>query len=290
MDIENQYNHLLAMTAGWLPIVLQYSGRVLLALLTLAIGWWLINKVSAKASGLAAHHGADPALLSFLGSLVSIILKILLAVSAASMIGIATTSFVAIIGAAGLAVGLALQGSLSNFAGGVLILTFRPFRVGEFIEAQGVMGTVNSIQIFHTILLTGDNKTVTIPNGNLSNGIITNYSRQPKRKVIFDVGVDYEADLQKGREVLLALAEDSRVHRDPAAEVVVSALGDSAITLSLRFWTDSGDYWPLMFMLNEQVRDRLGAVGIGIPFPQRVVHFANTAPVAEAQGESSPAA
>jgi small conductance mechanosensitive channel len=164
-----------------------------------------------------------------------------------------------------------LQGSLANFAGGVLILLFRPFKIGDWIEAQGVSGTVDSIQIFHTVLRTGDNKTVIVPNGNLSNGIITNYNRQPTRKVVFDVGVDYEADLQKVREVLLALADDPRVLKEPAPVVVVTALGDSAITMSLRVWVNTPDYWDVLFMLNEHSRDRLKAQGVDIPFPQRVV-------------------
>ena len=187
------------------------------------------------------------------------------------MIGIQTTSFVAAIGAAGLAIGLALQGSLANFAGGVLILLFRPFKIGDWIEAQSVSGTVDSIQIFHTVLRTSDNKTVIVPNGNLSNGIITNYNRQPTRKVVFDVGVDYEADLQKVREVLLALADDPRVLKEPAPAVVVTALGDSAITMSLRVWVDTPNYWDVLFMFNEHARDRLKAQGVDIPFPQRVV-------------------
>jgi small conductance mechanosensitive channel len=280
MDFSTQFDRLLKASEAWLPILLQYTAQLLLALITLAIGWWVINKVTNNMARLLKARRVDAELLGFVGSLANIVLKVLLAVSVASMIGIATTSFVAVIGAAGLAVGLALQGSLANFAGGVLILMFRPYRVGEFIETQGVMGTVESVQIFHTILLTGDNKTVTIPNGTLSNGIITNYSRQPKRKVIFNVGVDYEANLQKGREMLLKLTEDPRVHHDPAPEVVVSELGDSAITLSLRFWTNSGDYWPLMFMLNERARDQLAEVGIGIPFPQRVVHMVSEKPPA----------
>ena len=213
----------------------------------------------------------DITLQGFISSLANIILKVLLIVSVASMIGIQTTSFVAAIGAAGLAIGLALQGSLANFAGGVLILLFRPFKIGDWIEAQGVSGTVDSIQIFHTVLRTGDNKTVIVPNGNLSNGIITNYNRQPTRKVVFDVGVDYEADLQKVREVLLALADDPRVLKQPAPVVVVTALGDSAITMSLRVWVNTPDYWDVLFMLNEHSRDRLKAEGIDIPFPQRVV-------------------
>ena len=148
---------------------------------------------------------------------------------------------------------------------------FRPFRIGDWIEAQGTSGTVDSIQIFHTVLRTGDNKTVIIPNGSLSNGLITNTNRQPTRKVVFDVGVDYEADLQKAREVLLELAKDPRVLADPAPAAVVSTLGDSSITVSLRVWTKTSDYWDVMFMFNELARDRLKGAGIDIPFPQRVI-------------------
>ncbi|WP_425335643.1 mechanosensitive ion channel family protein [Pseudomonas helleri] len=252
-------------------MIMEYGSRVLLALVTLAVGWWLINRLTVKIGQLLALRKADLALQGFISSLANIILKILLVVSVASMIGIQTTSFVAAIGAAGLAIGLALQGSLANFAGGVLILLFRPFKIGDWIEAQSVSGTVDSIQIFHTVLRTGDNKTVIVPNGNLSNGIITNYNRQPTRKVVFDVGVDYEADLQKVREVLLALADDPRVLKDPAPVVVVTTLGDSAITMSLRVWVDTPNYWDVMFMFNEHARDRLKAEGVDIPFPQRVV-------------------
>ncbi|WP_408004495.1 MULTISPECIES: mechanosensitive ion channel family protein [Pseudomonas] len=258
---------------------MEYGSRLLLALLTLAIGWWVINKVTYRLGKLLALRNADLALQGFISSLVNIILKILLVVSVASMIGIETTSFVAAIGAAGLAIGLALQGSLANFAGGVLILLFRPFRLGDWIEAQGVAGTVDSIQIFHTVLRTGDNKTVILPNGSLSNGIITNTNRQPTRKVVFDVGVDYEADLQKARQVLLDLAKDPRIHQDPAPQAVVSLLGDSSITLSLRVWVNTGDYWDVMFMLNEHARDRLKAEGIDIPFPQRVIRVVQEAAV-----------
>lgn len=250
---------------------MEYGSRVLLAVITLGIGWWLINKVTQKLGGLLALRNADLALQGFISSLANIILKVLLIVSVASMIGVETTSFVAAIGAAGLAIGLALQGSLANFAGGVLILLFRPFRIGDWIEAQGVAGTVDSIQIFHTVLRTGDNKTVIMPNGNLSNGIITNTNRQPTRKVVFDVGVDYEADLQTARQVLLDLAKDERVMQDPAPQAVVSTLGDSSITVSLRVWVKTADYWDVMFMLNELSRDRLKAAGIDIPFPQRVI-------------------
>jgi len=271
MDLNAEVDNLVKASQAWIPMIMEYGSRVLLAVITLAIGWWLINKVTPKLGGLLALRNADLALQGFISSLANIILKVLLIVSVASMIGVETTSFVAAIGAAGLAIGLALQGSLANFAGGVLILLFRPFRIGDWIEAQGVAGTVDSIQIFHTVLRTGDNKTIIVPNGNLSNGIITNTNRQPTRKVVFDVGVDYEADLQKARQVLLDLAKDERVLQDPAPQAVISTLGDSSITVSLRVWVKTADYWDVMFMFNEQSRDRLKAAGIDIPFPQRVI-------------------
>jgi small conductance mechanosensitive channel len=271
MDLNTEVDNLVKASQAWIPMIMEYGSRVLLAVITLAIGWWLINKVTQKLGGLLALRNADLALQGFISSLANIILKVLLIVSVASMIGVETTSFVAAIGAAGLAIGLALQGSLANFAGGVLILLFRPFRIGDWIEAQGVAGTVDSIQIFHTVLRTGDNKTIIVPNGNLSNGIITNTNRQPTRKVVFDVGVDYEADLQKAREVLLELAQDPRVLADPAPQAVVSTLGDSSITLSLRVWVKTADYWDVMFMFNEQSRDRLKTAGVDVPLPQRMI-------------------
>ena len=270
MDLNAEVDQLVRQSQTWVPLIMEYGSRLLLALLTLAIGWWIINKLSARLGKLVGLR-ADAALQGFISTLANIVLKVLLMVSVASMIGIETTSFVAAIGAAGLAIGLALQGSLANFAGGVLILMFRPFRIGDWIEAQGVSGTVDSIQIFHTVLRTGDNKTVIMPNGSLSNGIITNTNRQPTRKVVFDVGVDYEADLQKARNVLLELAQDPRVLSDPAPQAVISTLGDSSITVSLRLWVKTADYWDVMFMLNEHARDRLKAEGIDIPFPQRVI-------------------
>ena len=277
MDLNTEVDQLIKASEAWIPMIMEYGSRVLLALVTLAIGWWLINRVTSKLAHLLALRKADQALQGFISNLANIILKILLVVSVASMIGIQTTSFVAAIGAAGLAIGLALQGSLANFAGGVLILLFRPFKIGDWIEAQGVSGTVDSIQIFHTVLRTGDNKTVIVPNGNLSNGIITNYNRQPTRKVVFDVGVDYDADLQKVREVLLTLADDPRVLKDPEPVAVVTALGDSAITVSLRVWVNTPDYWDVLFMFNERSRDRLKAAGVDFPFPQRVIRVVQEA-------------
>ncbi len=271
MDLNAEVDHLVQASQAWIPMVMQYGSRLILALVTLCVGWWLINRLTTNLQKLLALRHIDLALQGFIGSLANIILKILLIVSVASMIGVETTSFVAAIGAAGLAIGLALQGSLANFAGGVLILLFRPFRIGDWIEAQGVAGTVDSIQIFHTVVRTGDNKTVIMPNGNLSNGIITNTNRQPTRKITYDIGIDYDADLQKARAILLDLAKDSRVLETPAPEAVVAALGDSSITVSLRIWVNTGDFGGVTNMLNGEIRDRLRAEGIDIPYPQRVI-------------------
>ncbi|MCW2294091.1 small conductance mechanosensitive channel [Pseudomonas sp. BIGb0408] len=269
--MDMSVDQLVVMSQAWIPVLLQYSGKLTLAIFTLLIGWWLISKLTNKFSALMDGRKVDRALSSFIGSLASIILKVLLIISVASMIGVETTSFIAVIGAAGLAIGLALQGSLANFAGGVLIMLFRPFKAGDFIEAQGVSGSVDYIQIFHTVLRTGDNKVVIVPNGTLSNGIITNHSRQTTRQVLYDVKLDYDADLSKARDVLLALSKDARVHQDPAPVVVVSSLGETSINLSLRMWTSAGDYWPVIFMLNESVRDRLRAEGVELAQPPRMV-------------------
>lgn len=271
MDIDAEIHKLARVSEAWLPLLMEYGGRLALALVTLLIGWWAVNAFTRKLTRLFAFRHADAALESFIGSLANVALKVLLLISVASMIGIETTSFIAAIGAAGLAVGLALQGSLANFAGGVLILLFRPFRIGDWIEAQGVSGTVDSIQIFHTVLRTGDNKTVVVPNGSLSNGIITNTSRQATRQIVFDIKVPYDADLDRARHVLLEMADDPRVLKEPAPVTVVAALGENAITLSLRLWTSNGDFWPVTFRFNEEIRDRLRAVGVDIALPNRIV-------------------
>lgn len=272
--MEMNVDELVKMSEAWLPVVLEYSGNLTLAVITLLIGWWLISRLTSSIGSLLGARKVDRALSSFIGSLVSIVLRILLLISVASMIGVETTSFIAMIGAAGLAIGLALQGSLANFAGGVLIMLFRPFRAGDWIEAQGVSGSVDSIQIFHTTLKTADNKVVIVPNGALSNGHITNYSREPRRRADINIGIDYSSDIKKAREVLLEIAQDPRVHVEPAPVVFVTGLGDSAVNLSLRVWVATGDFWLVTFAFTELAKERLTEAGIGIPFPQRVVHLA----------------
>lgn len=269
MNVEQ----LVKMSEAWFPVVLEYSGKLTLALITLLIGWWLIGKLTRNIGRLLNMRQVDRALSSFICSLAGIVLKVMLLISVASMIGVETTSFIAMIGAAGLAIGLALQGSLANFAGGVLIMLFRPFRAGDWIEAQGVSGSVDSIQIFHTTLKTADNKVVIVPNGSLSNGHITNYSRESTRRVDINLGIDYSSDIKQAREVLLNIAKDPRVRQDPAPVVFVTGLGDSAINLSLRVWVATPDFWPVTFAFTEQAKECLSEAGIGIPFPQRVVHL-----------------
>ncbi len=260
--------------ANWLPLVFQYGSQALLALVTLAVGWWLINRITTMLSNTLRKRKADPMLTGFLGSLSNSLLRILLLLSVAGMIGIETTSFIALVGAAGLAVGLALQGSLANFAGGVLILFLRPFRAGDYIEAQGIAGTVESILIFHTQLRTADNKVIILPNGALSNGSITNYSTKPTRRVDINVSIGYGDDIKHARKVLLELAAaDERVLKDPAAVVYMTSLGDNAVNMSLRMWTKSGDFWGVFFAIQEQTKEAFDREGIVFPYPQRTVHI-----------------
>ncbi|HAB91549.1 MAG TPA: mechanosensitive ion channel protein MscS [Pseudomonas sp.] len=260
--------------ANWLPLLVQYGKHIVFALITLAIGWWLIGRIVSSLGHFMDKRHADPMVTGFLSSLLNALLRVLLLLSVAGMVGIETTSFIALIGAAGLAVGLALQGSLANFAGGVLILFLRPFRAGDYIEAQGTAGTVESIMIFHTILRTADNKVIILPNGSLSNGTITNYSRKPTRRVDINVGIDYTDDIKKARSVLLGLAAaDQRVLKDPAAVVYLTSLGDNSVNLSLRMWTNSADYWGVFFELQEQMKEAFDREGLSFPFPQRTVHI-----------------
>lgn len=262
---------------GWqdqlLPLLVNYGSQLLLALVTLLVGWWLIGRVTRAVQALMQRRSVDPTLHGFISTLVNIGLKALLLISVAGMVGIETTSFIALIGAAGLAVGLALQGSLANFAGGILILVLRPFRVGEYIQAQGVEGTVDNIQIFHTVLKTADNKTVIVPNGTLSNGNIINFSRQPTRRVSIDLRISYGDNVKHARKVLLQLAHaDSRVLKDPPPAVWLAALGESSVDLSLRVWTKTDDYWGVFWGLQEQAKEVFEIEGITIPYPQRTMH------------------
>ena len=257
-----------------MDMLIRYVPSVLLALVVLIVGLWLINRiVKLLAKGLEKRD-TETTLSKFLCSLASVLLKALLLISVASMVGIETTSFIAILGAAGLAIGLALQGSLSNFAGGVLVLLFKPYKVGDFIEAQGVSGTVSEIQIFNTVLKTPDNKVIIIPNGAISNDVITNFSVEETRRVDFVFGIGYEDDIARAKSTLTDLIDqEERALKEPAPQVVLSELADSSVNFTVRVWVNAADYWGVYFDLTEKVKLRFDSEGISIPFPQTDVHL-----------------
>jgi len=253
---------------------MSYGPKLLLAVVVLIIGLWIINRFVRLIRAGMEKSNAEPTLARFLANLSSVGLKALLLISVASMIGIETTSFIAVLGAAGLAVGLALQGSLANFAGGVLVLLFRPYKVGDFVEAQGVTGTVSEIQIFNTIMKTPDNKVIIVPNGSISNGIITNFSMEATRRVDFVFGIGYGDDIAKAKSIIERLVkEDSRTLADPAPLIVVSSLGDSSVNITTRVWVNASDYWGMFFDTTERVKLAFEQEGVSIPFPQRDVHL-----------------
>lgn len=255
-------------------LAMTYGTQLLLAILVLVIGLWVINRFVAITRDTMATRSIDPTLGRFLTNLLNVTFKALLLISVASMIGIATTSFIAILAAAGLAIGLALQGSLANFAGGVLILMFRPFKVGDVIEAQGISGKVAEIQIFNTVIKTPDNKVMIVPNGPISNGIITNYSKEATRRIDFVFGIGYGDDIAQARSVLEGLiAADERILSDPPFLVAVSELADSSVNFTVRVWVNSPDYGSVNFGMTEAVKLAFDRANISIPFPQSDVHI-----------------
>ena len=269
-------NNLQVYTDKAIELAMIYAPKLLLAILTLFIGLWIIKLLNKLLNRALEKANVELSLRKFLSSLTGILLKILLLISVASMVGIATTSFVAIIGAAGLAVGLALQGSLANFAGGVLILLFKPYKVGDYIEAQGYAGSVHSIQIFNTILKTPDNKTIIIPNGAISGGSITNYSVEATRRVDMVFGIGYDDDINKAKMILnRIITSDTRILKEPASMVVLSELADSSVNFTVRVWCNSADYWGIYFDMHERVKTEFDREGISIPYPQRDVHLHN---------------
>lgn len=253
---------------------IEYAPRLALAILTLLIGLWIISGITKLIKISMERSKVDPTLIPFMSSLVSWVLKVLLFISVASMIGIATTSFIAVLGAAGLAIGLALQGSLANFAGGVLVMIFKPYKVGDLIESQGHLGVVKEVQIFNTILIAPQSKQVIIPNGAASNGSIVNYTVEGKIRVDLTVGVSYDADIDKTKAVLMeVLTANDKVMQDPAPFVGVLEMADSSVNFAVRPHCDPKDYWDVFFSVNEAVKKALDKNAISIPFPQRDVHL-----------------
>lgn len=243
------------------------------AIILLIVGIYVIRFINRMIRKFFDKKDYDQSLESFLQSLISIALKIILFVLIITQLGVQSSSLVAIIGAAGLAIGLALQGSLSNFAGGVLILLFKPFKVGDFISAQGVDGTVKEISIFTTKLKTFGNQIAIIPNGQLSNNNIINYNAEDTRRDKIDVGIGYGSNIKIAKDILLAICtETDTILKDPAPEVYVGELADSSVNLTLRFWANNDVFWKAHFHVMEEIKHRFDAEGIEIPFPQRVIH------------------
>jgi small conductance mechanosensitive channel len=272
MEELGNYQEYVEKGINWL---VELIPALLTATLILVIGLWVIRFINKMVSRFFDHKDYDPALESFLQSFISIALKILLFVVVITQLGVKSTSLVAIIGAAGLAIGLALQGSLANFAGGVLILLFKPFKVGDFISAEGVDGTVKEINIFYTKLNTFGNQLAIVPNGSLSNNNIVNYSAEDTRRDKITAGIGYDSDIKKAKDILLKICEEyETILKNPAPEVFVAELGDSSVNLSLRFWARNEHFWAAHWHVMEEMKLRFDAAGIDIPYPQRVIHKA----------------
>ena len=266
MDLSN-------LSAKVYELLTVYGIKVLAAIVIFIVGRWIAKGFRKLVRKVMDNRKIDPTIVGFVGNLTYILLLTFFVVAALGQLGIQTTSFIAILGAAGLAIGLALQGSLANFAAGFLMIIFRPFKVGDYIEGAGTAGTVEQIQIFTTQLKTPDNKTVIIPNSKLTADNIVNYTAKGTRRMDMIVGIGYESDIDKAREILEELVtNDDRVLKDPPHTIAVAELADSSVNFVVRPWVNVPDYWSLWFDLTELVKKRFDEAGISIPFPQRDVH------------------
>lgn len=254
-------------------LAITYGLKLLGAILALIVGFWLVGRLKSALVRLMERRDVEPSLRSFLKSFLSVALKILVIITVLGMVGVQMTSFIAMLGAAGLAIGLALQGTLQNVAGGVIILLFKPFKVGDFIEAQGYMGTVAEIQIFNTLLTSVDNKVIIIPNGGLATGSLTNFSKKDTRRVEWTFGIGYGDSYDKAEKVIQRLIDaDSRILRDPEPFLALSKLNNSSVDIVVRCWVNAENYWPVFFEMNKNIYTQFADEGISIPFPQMDVH------------------
>ncbi|MEJ2604367.1 MAG: mechanosensitive ion channel [Gammaproteobacteria bacterium] len=260
----------------------EFGVDLIAAIAIFIIGRWIANLVTKAIRRLMERADVEPTLVKFLSNIIRTLLLLFVILAAISQLGVQTTSLIAVLGAAGLAVGLALQGSLSNFAAGVLIIIFRPYKVGDYIEAAGTAGTVDEVQIFTTVLKTPDNKKIIVPNSQITGDTITNYSAHDTRRVDFTFGIGYGDDIDKAKKIIEeVLTSDERVLKDPAPQIVVSELADSSVNIVARPWAAAADYWGLKFDVTETVKKRFDAAGISIPFPQRDVHIYHETPQPE---------
>ena len=259
-------------------IVITYGPKLLGAIAIWIIGSWVVRALTRAFMNMLDRRDTDDSLKPFLKGIVSTLLKVMLVLSVLGTMGVEMTSFVAVLGAVGLAVGMALSGTLQNFAGGVIILLFKPFKVGDFIKAEGYAGSVREIQIFNTVLKTPDNVTIVIPNGQLSNASLTNYSQEPKRRVDWTFGIGYGDDADKAEEVIRRLCNnDDRIHKEPEVFIALSELGDSSVNFVVRAWVNAEDYWAVFFDMNKKVYQVFDTEGLNIPYPQMDVHVHQTA-------------
>jgi small conductance mechanosensitive channel len=277
--MEEAQNQAMNFDSGQILEVIKTQGvdlamNVAIAIAIFYVGKLIVGLVVRGLRKVMQQQEVDRTLETFVCNLLRMALMVIVIIAAISQVGIETTSFIAIFGAAGLAVGLALQGSLSNFAAGVLIVIFRPYRVGDFVEAAGIAGVVEQVQILTTILKTGDNKQIIVPNSQIMDSIITNYSANDTRRVDMVVGVSYDDDLDKVRKTLEALvAAEDRILDDPATTIAVSELADSSVNFIVRPWVKSSDYWGVKFDLTEAIKKRFDQEGISFPFPQQDIHL-----------------
>lgn len=252
---------------------IEIGKSVLLAIVLAVAGRYVIRFINKMVARMLERRGVEPTVQSFLKSFVNITLIVLLIITVVGTLGVNTTSLAALLASAGLAVGMALSGNLQNLAGGIILLFLKPFKVGDFIEAQGVSGTVKAIQIFHTILTTTDNKELFVPNGALSSGNITNYTKNELRRVDFTIGVEYGTEIDKVKQVTLALLrEDRRIMTEPAPFIAVKELGDNGVIYVIRVWAKASDYWDVFFNTTERIYTEYNKQGIGFPFPQIQIH------------------
>ena len=248
--------------------------HILIAAIVYAIGRAIIGIINRVVARLLNRQHIDPSVQTFLRSMIKILLTILLIISVIGALGINTTSFAALLASAGVAVGMALSGNLQNFAGGLVILLFKPYKVGDWIEAQGVQGSVKEIQIFHTVLVQADNKVVYVPNGSMSTAVVVNYSRLDTRRVEWTIGIDYGEDVDKARAAILeALGREPLILADTEPTVALGALADSSVNLTVRVWTKTGDYWPVFNNGYRLIYDAFNAKGINFPYPNQTVHI-----------------
>ena len=255
---------------------IELGGRILAALIIFIIGKFIVNWLNKLFAKMLERRKVDASIQSFLKSIVNITLLVLLFLAVIGKLGIELTSFAALLASAGVAIGMALSGNLSNFAGGVIILVFRPYKVGDYIEAStGASGTVTDIQIFHTVLTTPDNRVVFAPNGAMSGAVVTNYSRKDTRRVDFSFGVEYGTDFELAKSTIMeVISKDSRILKDPAPFIELGALADSSVNITVRVWVNAADYWGVNFDMNKNVYATFNAKGISFPFPQLTVHQA----------------